>query len=157
MSRKISDLSPRAQKLYQVLMAALEAKGIKMVCTYTLRTEAEQLALFAQGREPLDAVNKKRRLAGLPPITEAANRGTVTNCDGIVKKSNHQSGDAFDMAFLGANGNPVWPPYDTPEGAKRWLEFGEIAESVGLVWGGRWAPFNSQKLGFDAPHVEVPK
>lgn len=157
MSTKISDLSPKAQELYKALMAKLEAKGIKMVCTYTLRTAAEQLALFAQGREPLDAVNKKRRVAGLPTITEAANRSTVTNCDGVVKPSNHQSGNAFDMAFLMPNGAPKWPPYDTAEGARQWFEFGAVAESVGLVWGGRWAPFNSQKLGFDSPHVEVPK
>lgn len=157
MSTKISDLSPKAQVLYTALMAKLEAQGIKMVCTYTFRTASEQQALFAQGREALISVNAKRKAAGLPPINEASNKDTVTNCDGVKKLSNHQSGNAFDMAFVGANGNPTWPPTTTPEGAQKWLQFGVLAESVGLVWGGRWAPFNGQGIGFDAPHVEVPK
>ena len=54
--------------------------------------------------------------------------------------SRHQDGMAVDVAFLDLNGNPT---YSGP-----WSRLGEIGESCGLLWGGRWqSP--------DRPHFEL--
>ncbi len=70
----------------------------------------------------------------------------VTNCDGFVKKSNHQLhadgyGHAVDFAFLGKD----------PFGAhQNWAGFGAKVEALHLVWGGR---FHSP---IDLDHAELP-
>ena len=79
-----------------------------------VRTDAEQTALYAQGRtEP-------------GPV--------VTYKDGIKNRSNHQVhadglGYAVDCAFIGAQ------PFDA---RGPWEIYGERLEALGIVWGGRW-------------------
>jgi peptidoglycan L-alanyl-D-glutamate endopeptidase CwlK len=63
-------------------------------------------------------------------------------CDGYEKKSKHQGWLACDLAILNDAGTDfLWvdPRYD---------KLGELAEKLGLTWGGRW-----QTLG-DIYHVE---
>ena len=63
-------------------------------------------------------------------------------CDGYIKKSAHQSWLACDLAILNDDGTDfLW--IDT-----RYDKFGELAEKLGLTWGGRW-----NTLG-DIYHVE---
>ena len=54
----------------------------------------------------------------------------------------------------------LWPSlWDTSRAdlVDLWREYGEQAEALGLVWGGRWAPIDGRTgLGFDFPHVEHP-
>ena len=65
-----------------------------------------------------------------------------TACDGYEKKSKHQSWLACDMAILSDDGTDfLW--VDT-----RYDKLGELAEKLGLTWGGRW-----NTLG-DIYHVE---
>jgi len=113
-------------KVDQVL-TALSAVGVTMFVTEGLRSTERQQALYAQGR------------------TAPGDR--VTNCDGVVLKSNHQAhdsdgfGHAVDLAFAGAD------PYAE---AHPWTLYGLLAEQVGLKWGGRWTSPH------DRPHVELP-
>jgi len=109
MSNKIEDLTPECQAKYSLFAGLLDIAGIKTAVVFTRRTLAEQQALFAQGRESLDEVNALRKAAGLPPINAGDNASIVTNCDGVAKISNHQTGQAFDLTFVDANGNPYWP------------------------------------------------
>lgn len=49
----------------------------------------------------------------------------------------------------------------TEHARQTWRRFGALAESLGLVWGGRWSWPNGQDtdehgLGWDLPHVEAP-
>lgn len=109
------------------VLAAMEALGYPMKIVQGLRTEAEQQALYAQGRT---APGKR-----------------VTNCDGIKLKSNHQAGPdgtgrAVDCAFV-KGGGVAW---DGP-----WDAYGACARAVGLTWGGDW------KAILDRPHIELPK
>lgn len=105
-------------------MAAL---GFPMVQTAGVRTPDEQLALF----------NKGRTTPG--PI--------VTNCDGVLKPSNHQVkadgyGHAVDCAFL-INGHPSWDLH------LPWTCYGACAKALGLQWGGDWHSLT------DLPHIEL--
>jgi len=123
----------------------LQTKGIPVAVTATLRTEADQVALYHQGRCTLDLVNLSRHVAGLAPIASVENTYTVTNCDGVNTPSNHQGGRALDVVPT-ENGKPVWPvPLD-----QRWLEVSNVMKAHGFKWGGDWAG------GFkDYPHYEM--
>ena len=68
-----------------------------------------------------------------------------SKCDGYINKSRHQDWLACDLAILNdARTDILWsdPRYD---------KLGELAEKLGLTWGGRWT-----SLG-DLYHVELPK
>ena len=131
MSRDINDLCPAVrQKCLELLDKAREA-GINFIVVQTLRTEAEQLALFAQGRKAVAEVNRLRHDAGMGPITEEQNKRPVT----WELTSMHMFGCAFDVAITVAitvDGNLVWnnpPMYE---------KLGALGETLGLTWGGRW-------------------
>ena len=143
MSRRIDDLLPLVAVAAARAMADLKARGVPAVVTSTLRTEAEQAALYAQGRESLASVNAKRSAAGMPLIRLEENRYTVTNADGIKHKSNHQSGKALDVV-PSQGGNPVWPQPSDP----RWSQIAVVFKMHGFEWGGEWKDFP------DLPHSE---
>jgi peptidoglycan L-alanyl-D-glutamate endopeptidase CwlK len=140
MSRRIEDLTPEMQEKAAAFSNAMAIAGIDFIFTQTRRTVDEQAAYYAQGREDLDAVNAKRKIAGMAPITEKENKLVVTH----TMQSNHLTGEAFDIAIK-VNGKIQWVSslYD---------KAGEIGESVGLVWGGRWAGKKRDK-----PHYELKK
>lgn len=102
------------------MLAAMEAIGHPMKVVQGARTVAQQQALYAQGR--------------------TAPGHIVTQCDGVLKKSNHQGGFAVDCAFQGAQ----------PFGEQHpWAVYGVLVQTVGLVWGGGWTKP-------DRPHAELP-
>ena len=124
-SRNIADCIPEVQEKYAAFAVRMAETGIPFMLTCTSRTQEEQDALYAQGR------------------TRPGPKVTWT------RKSKHIEGRAFDIAIL-RDGKPCWdvkadvngdavPDYD---------QAGEIGESVGLRWGGR---FKSP----DRPHYEV--
>ena len=68
--------------------------------------------------------------------------GGKSACDGYKKISKHQSWLACDLAILSDDGTDfLWVD-------ARYDKFGELAEKLGLMWGGRW-----NTLG-DIYHVE---
>lgn len=149
MSTRVEDLTDVCREKFHALAGWLQAEGIPYAVIFTRRTDAEQVALYAQGREPLEVVNAKRKAAGMPPTKDT---GKVTNCDGIKKRSPHQDGRAFDLTFADVLGNPIWP-----KDPVRWLALGSKAEELGLVWGGRFTPLDPVTgLGWDPDHFEVP-
>jgi peptidoglycan L-alanyl-D-glutamate endopeptidase CwlK len=95
------------------------------------------MALYAQGRTKPGAI--------------------VTNCDGVIKLSNHQAkrgesrwagfGAAADLTFADDAGRPTW--VDTATYKLPWRLFGTIAKAQQLVWGGDWPTMT------DRPHVEL--
>lgn len=108
------------------VLAAMEALGFPMRICQGVRTVAEQKALYAQGRTAPGSV--------------------VTNCDGVLRPSNHQAradgfGHAVDCCFT--QGDPFG------EG-QPWSVYGAAAKAVGLKWGGDF------KTITDRPHVEIP-
>ncbi|GAB4389027.1 MAG: hypothetical protein Kow0025_11870 [Thermodesulfovibrionales bacterium] len=135
MNRRVEDLHPSVRGLCRRLVAESQARGIGLVVTSTLRTEAEQLALFAQGRKGLETVNGLRAEAGLPPITAEQNR-VVTRALASV----HQFGLAFDVAVV-KDGRAVWDLKAdiNGNGAADYEEVGRLGKGLGLEWGGDFA------------------
>lgn len=107
------------------LVAALAQQGLTLVLTQGVRSVAQQQALYAQGRYKPGKI--------------------VTNCDGLIKASNHQPkadgyGYAVDVAWV-IDGHVTW------EGP--WETLGQMATAHGLAWGGDWK-------WRDQPHLELP-
>jgi peptidoglycan L-alanyl-D-glutamate endopeptidase CwlK len=147
-SRDPEDLEETIRKLYYKFKEEAEKRGITFIVTNVLRTPDVQLALYAQGRRPLSEVNELREKAGLPPITQKENR-IVTwtlNSKHVAERGKSR---AFDIAVL-REGKPSWDvkvnvnKNEVPD----YEELGEIGESLGLKWGGRWKKP-------DYPHFEI--
>ena len=109
MSRKIDDLQPVVAAMCREFIKRCDEAGIDVIITSTLRTMEEQAALYAQGR------------------TKAGPR--VTNAK--PGQSWHNWGCAFDYVPI-KNGKADW------NNIRTFAKCGEIAEAVGLEWGGRW-------------------
>lgn len=142
MSRSLEDLHPTVkEKALELQRLAKEELGINLIFTQTLRTEAEQVALYAHGRKSLEKVNVLRDKAGLPPITAAENTWR-TNAK-TIKYSYHGYGLAFDIAIVSPNGKTIeWNVKKTDwnaDGISDWLQVGALAKRVELEWGGTWS------------------
>ena len=118
---------PLDEKVRQIL-AALDVFGHGATVTQSVRTTAQQQALYAQGRTAPGKI--------------------VTNADGVIHRSNHQVhadgfGHAVDVAFLDEQGQPTWSD------SSPWNLLGEMATALGLTWGGHWKTLK------DYPHLEL--
>jgi peptidoglycan L-alanyl-D-glutamate endopeptidase CwlK len=130
----------------QAFVAAMNAQGIPFCITSTIRTTAEQKALYAQGRKSLAEVNALRVMAGYAPLATQAENGIVTQCDGLTTLSNHQGGMAMDIVPLDAAGKAIWDGKNPA-----WQKCAACGEAVGLEWGGRWKDFP------EYPHFQLRK
>jgi hypothetical protein len=148
--RTLNSLDPAFQPLAAEFIWQLKKAGLDYTVIETLRTLAVQTAYYAQGREPLEAVNKERALAGLWLITVEENKRVITQ----TMESVHLDGWALDVAPLMPNGNIPWN-ITTREIADLWKRFGEIGQSVGLEWGGGWKPLDRWGIGWDPPHYQA--
>jgi len=111
-SRSLSDLLPVVAAKCDSFIAKCKQNGIDVIITSTLRDNESQNALYAQGRTTAGKI--------------------VTNAKG--GQSFHNYGCAFDFVPV-VNGKAQWNDTKTFE------RCGEIAESVGLEWAGRWKSF----------------
>jgi peptidoglycan L-alanyl-D-glutamate endopeptidase CwlK len=133
MSRKIDDLDPRMKEKFLQFAGKMSEVGIPFMLTRTRCTKEEQAALYAQGR---------------------TKPGLVVTW---TLKSRHIDGEAFDIAILN-DGKPTWNTKisvnenDAPD----YLEAGQIGESLGLEWGGRFKN-NKGNPRPDAAHFQLPK
>lgn len=128
MTDKLAGVHPTLIVAVTKILNAMAALGYPMRVTDGMRTQAEQAALYAKGRTAPGAV--------------------VTNADGLLKKSNHQThadgwGHAVDCCFL-VDGKPSWAS-DLP-----WELYGHLAKFLGLEWGGDFHSIT------DRPHIELP-
>lgn len=113
-SRKIEDLTPQTQALARAFQRACQEVGLSVQIYSTLRDNAYQASLYAQGRTaPGNIVTKAK-----------------------PGDSWHNYGVAFDAVPL-RDGTPVWGN-KTPADASLWQTMGQCGERVGLEWGGRW-------------------
>lgn len=127
--RTLDQLHPKLRAAIIMILAAMAEIGYPMMVTDTIRTADEQKVLFAKGRSIPGSI--------------------VTNCDGIIKRSNHQLhadgfGHAVDCCFV-VNGAPSWDEH------LPWKAYGALGVALGLAWGGDW-PTGSLH---DLPHLEL--
>jgi peptidoglycan L-alanyl-D-glutamate endopeptidase CwlK len=153
MKPRIVDMTPELVIRYQRFSARMAEAGIPFVLTSVLRTQAEQIAYYAQGRKPLGDVNDLRKAAGMSLITEKENSYTVTQ----TMASRHFPGPdgravAFDIAILRSDKRPTWDvKFDGDlDRIPDYEEAARIGEEVGLVAGGHWRTFQ------DWPHFQLP-
>lgn len=121
-SRDLNELSPAARKRAQAFFAACAAdpyllsNGITVIATSTYRDFEAQDAIYARGRTAPGKVVTKARAGD----------------------SWHNWRCAFDVLPL-RYGKPVWATTGTD--GEVWRRLGEIGESCGLEWAGRWTTF----------------
>jgi len=156
MSRDINKLHPKLKNKVQPFIEGCKARGIDVIITCTGRDFKEQVALYAQGRQPLNEVNRLRKIVGWAGLTEAQNKKRVTwtlasrhiiNLDDNDRKNDKAT--AFDFAIV-KNGKAVWDvkaDIDT-DGVADYLECAKVAQSLGLESGAFW-----KKADF--PHVQL--
>jgi peptidoglycan LD-endopeptidase CwlK len=116
-SRKVSDLTPETQDKFKEFAVRMAEERIPFILTSTYRTQAEQDELWKRGRS-------------LPQFKKVT----------WTRYSRHTDREAFDIAVV-MNGRPTW---DMKVSANYndvgdYYEAGEIGESLGLVWGGRFS------------------
>jgi peptidoglycan L-alanyl-D-glutamate endopeptidase CwlK len=128
-SRKLEDLDPKVATMARLFLTKCAAEGIDILVTCTYRSFEEQDALYARGRTMLweHGVRVKK----------------VTNAK--AGQSFHNYHLAFDVVPLRA-GKPVWGATGADE--MLWQRIGNIGESVGLEWAGRWRTFK------ELPHFQ---
>ena len=142
---RIKLLHPKVRQevldMYTYANNKLLGKGVRLRFAYTLRTNEEQDALYAQGRTKLFDNNGKRL-------------GKVTNAKG--GQSIHNYSLAFDIVLLlDKNNDGIFESasWDTKadfdkDGTSDWMEVTNYFKSKGWTWGGDWSSFK------DYPHFE---
>ena len=114
MSRLLTDLRPEIRRLVDPWLDACAAAGYDILTTCTMRTEAEQQALWNQGRTTPGHI--------------------VTNAK--PGSSAHQYGLAIDIVPI-VNGKPDWSG-----NSATWQAIGALGQAQGLEWyGAPGAPF----------------
>lgn len=144
---RLAGVHPALVAALDKVLTAMAVLGFPMGVTDGVRTLAEQQALYAKGR---------KKIGGAWKVVDP--QQVVTNCDGLVKPSNHQPkadgyGHAVDCAFLkdlDHDGEPDEPEAFTWDEGRPWGLYGALVESQGLTWGGRWVSI------VDRPHAELP-
>lgn len=117
--QNLDKLVPKVRRMAEELIVLCEKEGIEIKITQTFRSIDEQNALYAQVRTKPGKI--------------------VTNAKGGA--SFHNYGVAFDFCPV-VKGKLAW------KNTKLFTKVGELGESIGLSWGGRWKRFK------DLPHFE---
>lgn len=128
MSRDLNTLAQCLQPVAHTFADQCAERGLPIRFTHTRRTDAEQQALYDQGRTTPGRI-----------VTHAK-----------PGQSPHNFGLAFDVVFLDTTTQAPWDiTWDLPGREDEWEAIGAIGEALGLVWGGRWKTP-------DRPHFEWP-
>lgn len=165
-SRKLEDTIPEMGEFANRLIERMKIDlDVKVIVTSVSRDYEEQVALYAQGRQPLDEINQLRKFAGMSPIELAESKRKVTwtlSSKHIVKLRNEDISDdlsrAIDFGILDSNGKYRGDDKAdvNSDNKSDYLQLGEIgrqvAEELGysdnIRWGG---DFSKNK---DYPHFE---
>jgi len=122
-------LLPRVQRLADAFVKACADQGIQVAITEGYRDPARQQRLYNQ---PYDGIDNDRD----GRIDESDEKVTQAKAG----ESYHNYGVAFDIIFV-VNGKRTY--------TGDWEKVGQIGESLGLEWGGRWTKFR------DRPHFQL--
>ena len=112
MSRGVEKLHPELISICNEFVSRCKARGLNVLITETLRTKAEQDALYAQGRTAPGSI--------------------VTNAK--YPRSAHCWGVAFDFCR-----NVKGREFDDSDGF--FAKCGAVGKELGLTWGGDWKSF----------------
>lgn len=140
-------MHPELFKKYQEFLQAANSQNIFFKVVQVMRLQEYQDILYKQGRTKLDVLNQYRKEMGLYQLSPKENKiVTWTHSSKHILKTfpeydNKQYSEAFDIAVL--KNNKIDYTDLTP-----YKILGNIAESCGLTWGGKWKTP-------DYPHYQI--
>jgi peptidoglycan L-alanyl-D-glutamate endopeptidase CwlK len=143
--KMITLLKPKAREQFTVMCKILDKTlgDDAYIIFEGVRIEKVQAAYFAQGREPLEAVNRARKEAGLYLLTSEKQNYKIT----WTMRSKHLEGLAMDILPAQPNGESTW---DLAHYRKQFELIRDAGREAGLVCGADWP--EAQR---DWPHYEV--
>ena len=139
-SNKITDLHPSLVAVYAEAKAAYIAAhpgGLRPQLGETARPAAVQNAYYAQGRQPLVAINALRHLAGLEPIGTVEAGRKITNAQAGQSPHGFLPSRAFDVKLVKPDGSVTWDETaynDFAPYVKAAAEKLKIPVSIGAYW-----------------------
>lgn len=122
-TRSLDDLKPAVRPLVDAFLSSCIDAGIDVLVTCTLRTGAEQTALYAQGRTAPGHI-----------VTRAK-----------AGQSAHNYGLAIDVVPM-VNGKPDWSGADPV-----WQTMGKLGQAAGLTWLGAHGSSFPEDPHFELP------
>ena len=139
-SRKLEELYEPLRNVIEKALEIADKQNLPITVTCTKRTQAEQEALYAQGREALIIVNAKRKKVKLSDLTLKQNTRKVTWTLNTYHTTSPKS-MAVDYAI--GKSTITWDTKADTNNNKisDYREFGEICKSVdpdNIQWGGDW-------------------
>jgi hypothetical protein len=142
--RMLTELDPAAQPIFKKFLEQLDnVLGDDKYIVFEGRRRTEvQNAYYAQGREFLEEVNKKRAAAGLYLLQSERDNYVIT----WTLFSKHIAGLAMDVLPVDGRGNPTW---DLAHYRKSFETIRDCGKQAGLVCGADWSP------NTDWPHYEI--
>jgi peptidoglycan LD-endopeptidase CwlK len=119
-SRSLLDLEAQTRLKALLLISKAAGAGVELLVTCTYRDDAMQARLYAQGRTTPGRI-----------VTNAKPGQSLHN----LRINGLPAARALDVVPM-VGGRPVWGT----KGADLalWMRVGEIGESCGLEWAGRW-------------------
>jgi hypothetical protein len=131
--KKLAELSFAAQTVFRQFLNILDAElgEDRYIVFEAGRTAAVQAAYYAQGRESLEEVNKKRAAAGLYLLRSERDNYIIT----WTLQSKHIDGLAMDVLPTDGRGNPTW---DLAHYRKVFETIRDCGKKAGLTCGADW-------------------
>jgi peptidoglycan L-alanyl-D-glutamate endopeptidase CwlK len=141
--KKLEGLSLAAQPVFREFLNLLdnELGDDRYIVFEGRRTVAVQEAYYAQGREPLESVNKKRAAVGLYLLRSERDNYIIT----WTLQSRHIDGLAMDVTPVDGEGKPTW---DLAHFRKAFETIVDCGKKAGLTCGADWSPA-------DWPHYQI--
>lgn len=144
-SRDLNDLKEPVRRLAERFLSLCAGANLDVLIYCTYRAPAEQAILFRQGRTLAEIEQRAQQLSNefrRPDLAEillgvGPQQGKRKKTWAAPGQSFHNYGLAFDGVPL-IGGKPIWLDGTTPEERELWNQYGDLGETAGLKWSGRW-------------------
>lgn len=150
--RGLDKLFPPVAVAAKILKEQAMTLGLKIQITDTLRTNAEQRALYANSRSTLQEINSLRKAAGMSAVDLAFSKLWLTSARDATQ-SYHGYGLAFDWVLLDSTGTKaVWEKgADFNQNAQTdWYEVAGLTRNIPSLESGAFWSSNP-----DMPHCQM--
>lgn len=109
MKPNILDLDPLFRDDVNSFLKQINGTAFKFIICQVKRTIEEQTALYAQGRKPIDEVNRLREIAKMAPISPNRNHIVTQTMKSRHLPNKDGFSEAFDIVAVDrATGNAIW-------------------------------------------------
>ncbi len=146
-NRNIQDLQEITQKACNLFLNECKKNNLNVAITETVRTQERQNYLYCQGRTATTCIN-----AGITPEFAYQHANPTANKVTWTLNSNHKNGYAWDIHenVTGTNGEQ-WA------NTEFFYTCGQIAQKLGITWGGLWTTQDLCHFQIDTNWIEEPE